>query len=57
MRYYRLFEGMICMQQTKFSQELELQQLEHSAELYAEIYADDPEMHILTEGALNGWPA
>jgi len=45
------------MQQTKFSQELELQQLEHSAELYAEIYADDPEMHILTEGALNGWPA
>lgn len=40
----------------KFQQELERRQLIESADLYAEIYADDEELKELTEAALEGWP-
>lgn len=40
----------------KFQQELERQQLIESANLYAEIYAEDKELQGLTEAALEGWP-
>jgi hypothetical protein len=40
----------------RFKQELERQQLKRSAELYAEIYADDNELRELTEHAMVGWP-
>jgi Arc/MetJ-type ribon-helix-helix transcriptional regulator len=32
------------------------QQLNESAELYAELYETDDEMRELTESALSGWP-
>lgn len=40
----------------KFQQELERQQLIESANLYAEIYAEDEELQALTEAAIEGWP-
>ena len=40
----------------QLQQELERQQLHHSAELYAEIYAEDEELHTLTATAIEGWP-
>ncbi len=36
--------------------ELELQSLQASADLYAELYQDDPETQSLTELALLEWP-
>jgi len=36
--------------------EVELQQIKESAELYAEVYAEDDEVGDLTETALEGWP-
>ena len=40
----------------RLKEELDLQSLKQSADLYAEIYADDPELQELTESALPGWP-
>jgi hypothetical protein len=40
----------------RFKQELERQQLEQSAELYAETYVNDGELRELTEQAITGWP-
>ena len=39
-----------------FKEELRRKGLEASAELYAEIYAEDTELQELTEAALGGWP-
>ena len=39
-----------------FKQELELQNLKRSADLYAEIYQSDDELQDLTEAAIQGWP-
>lgn len=36
--------------------ELELKNLEKSAQLYAELYGVDPEIKELTESAISGWP-
>jgi len=36
--------------------ELELQSLRESADLYAEVYAEDLELQALTEAAIEGWP-
>jgi hypothetical protein len=41
----------------KLHQEIERQQLEQSARLYAEVYAEDEELQQLTEIALGDWPA
>ncbi|GAB4541827.1 MAG: hypothetical protein Kow0063_33080 [Anaerolineae bacterium] len=40
----------------QLQKELELQQLKESAELYAQLYADDAELQELTETALEEWP-
>jgi hypothetical protein len=40
----------------RLREELELQSLKESANLYAEIYDSDPELQTLTEAALEGWP-
>jgi Arc/MetJ-type ribon-helix-helix transcriptional regulator len=37
-------------------EELERKELEASADLYAEIYAEDAELQALTEAAVNDWP-
>jgi hypothetical protein len=37
-------------------EELELQSLKQSADLYAEVYAEDSELKELTETAISGWP-
>ena len=39
-----------------FQTELARQQLIASAALYAELYAEDPELQLLTESALINWP-
>jgi hypothetical protein len=36
--------------------ELELQSLRESADLYAEVYGEDPDLRELTAAAINGWP-
>jgi hypothetical protein len=40
----------------RFKDDLERRQLEQSAELYAEVYAEDTELQELTERAIAGWP-
>ncbi len=40
----------------QFQQALEQQQLIESANLYAEIYAEDEDLQALTEVAIVGWP-
>ena len=45
-----------ALRSPKFQQELERQQLIESAELYAEIYAEDEELQDLTAAALADWP-
>jgi Arc/MetJ-type ribon-helix-helix transcriptional regulator len=40
----------------KLAQELQQQELEESADLYAEVYLKDPELQRLTAGAIEGWP-
>lgn len=40
----------------KLHQEVERQQLEQSAQLYAELYAEDEELQELTDGAIANWP-
>ena len=37
-------------------EELELESLKQSADLYAELYAEEAEYHELTESAIVGWP-
>lgn len=40
----------------RFKEDLELQSLKQSANLYAEIYEEDGELQELTEVAITGWP-
>jgi hypothetical protein len=40
----------------RFREELELQSLKQSANLYAEIYEEDEELQDLTEMAVQEWP-
>jgi len=40
----------------RFREELELQSLQQSASLYAELYEQDEELHELTETAIEEWP-
>lgn len=40
----------------QLQQEIELRSLNQSAELYAEIYAEDADIRELTEAALAEWP-
>lgn len=40
----------------RFRKELTQQQLRESADLYAEVYAEDEELQQLTSQALAGWP-
>ena len=40
----------------QLKQELERQQLEESAELYAQLYPDDDDLQQITEAALEDWP-
>lgn len=39
-----------------FQKILEEEQLRQSAQLYAEIYAEEADLHRLTEAAIEGWP-
>jgi len=39
-----------------FKQELEIQKLKKSADLYTEIYSKDSELQDLTNSALSEWP-
>lgn len=41
---------------TQLQEEIELRSLSQSAELYAEIYAEDAELQDLAESALAEWP-
>ncbi len=40
----------------RFKEELELESLARSADLYAELYEQNEESRELTESALQGWP-
>ena len=40
----------------RLKEELELQSLKQSANLYAEIYEEDSDLQELTEAAVTGWP-
>lgn len=39
-----------------FQEQLELENLKHSADLYAEVYSEDSDLSELTEAALAEWP-
>lgn len=36
--------------------DLELERLRESADLYAEVYCEDPDLWALTDAAIAGWP-
>ena len=40
----------------RLKEELELQSLKQSANLYAEVYEEDVELQDLTDVAVTGWP-
>ena len=40
----------------RLKEELELQSLKQSANLYAELYEEDNELQELTEASIAGWP-
>jgi len=40
----------------RLMKDLERESLKESADLYAEIYRDDPELRELTDAAISGWP-
>ena len=40
----------------RLKEEFELQQLKQSADWYAELYEQEPELQDLTERAMAGWP-
>ena len=40
----------------RLQEELELQSLKQSANLYAEVYEEEAELQELTETAMSGWP-
>ena len=40
----------------RLKEELELQNLRQSADLYAEVYEHDTELQEVTETAITGWP-
>lgn len=39
-----------------FRKDIESKDLKKSADLYAELYKEDQELHELTESAISGWP-
>jgi hypothetical protein len=39
-----------------FKNELEIENLKKSAELYSEIYSENDDLKVLTETAMTGWP-
>jgi hypothetical protein len=39
-----------------FQKRLEMESLRRSADLYAEVYAEDEELRDLVEASLKGWP-
>ena len=47
---------LVRMALNRLKQELERQQLEDSADLYAQLYQDNDELQQLTEAALEDWP-
>lgn len=40
----------------RFKEELELQRLRQSADLYAEIYSEDTDLKEWTESSVSAWP-
>ena len=40
----------------QLKEEYDRQDLELSADLYAEVYEEDPELQQLTQAAISGWP-
>jgi hypothetical protein len=48
--------SMVRMALLRLKEELELQNLIESADLYAEVYEEDSELKELTEVAVVGWP-
>ena len=48
--------SMVRVALQRFREELELQSLKQSANLYAEIYEGDEELQELTETAVQDWP-
>ena len=53
---YRDRSEMVRSALQRLRDELELQSLRESADLYAEVYAEDLELRTLTEAAIEGWP-
>jgi len=48
--------SMVRVALQRFREELDLQSLKQSANLYAEIYQEDEELQDLTEMAIQEWP-
>jgi len=48
--------ALVRMALDRFRAEVDRQILERSADVYAKLYADDPDLRDLTEEALAGWP-
>ena len=53
---YKDKSAMIQAALLRLKEELDLQRLKESADLYAEVYDEETELQELTETALTGWP-
>ena len=48
--------SMVRIALLQLREELELESLKQSADLYSEVYAEESELSELTESAIVGWP-
>ncbi len=53
---YKDKSSMVQAALVELQEDINLQQLKESAELYAEIYEQDTELQELTHAAIDGWP-
>jgi Arc/MetJ-type ribon-helix-helix transcriptional regulator len=53
---YRDRSEMVRNALQRLRDELELQSLRESADLYTEVYGEDLDLQALTEAAVEGWP-
>jgi hypothetical protein len=53
---FRDKSSMVQIALQRLKEELELQDLEQSADLYAEVYEEEAELQELTEAAISEWP-
>jgi hypothetical protein len=53
---FKYKSSMVQVALLRLKEEIELQELKQSAELYTEVYEEEAELQELTEAAISEWP-